>query len=377
MRKIVYREYEPTSVLNVHKRIDGGWFWNKYSAFPYLGCYYGCEYCYWRDEKYNRLAKEPEAAGLNDPFSQYIKIKKNAAELLTKSLTNKPKEIIYFDSYQPIESKYHLAREMLKIFTNERFPLFINEKSPLLLKDLDVIEQINRRTYVNVGFSIVFSEDNRSKKIFESRTPSIDSRFDAMKKLSDHGINTGTVLMPVLPLICDDEENIRAIVRKTKDAGGTYVLDGGLTLRGYCGVHFYKFLKDYDESLVQKYGRIYADKKILGEHYARSHLVVKKYCEEYNLTNHIVRPISFYPEQIQFNKKVAEHFYLKSKEIMMTKGMSYRQFAFLKVAWTIDSLTNNIKELFEKRGKKGLLELKGIGKKMSEEVISVFEKVTI
>jgi len=376
MRKIVYREYIPKSILNVHKHIDGGWFWNKYSAFPYMGCYYGCEYCYWRDKKYNRLIEEPEAAGLNDPFSQYIKIKMNAADLLVKSLVNKPKEIIYFDSYQPIELKYQLAREMLKVCLDECFPLFINEKSPLLLKDLELILQINKRAYVNVGFSIIFSEDNRSKMIFESRTPSIDSRIDAMKKLSDHGINVGTVLMPVLPFICDDEENIRSIVKKTKDAGGTYVLDGGLTLRGYCGVHFYKFLKKYDESLVQKYRRIFLDKKTLGEHYAKTHLLVRKYCKKYNLANHIVRPISFYPEQVQINKKVAEHFYLKSKEIMMTKGISYRQFAFLKVAWIIDSLTDNIKKLFEENGKNGLLELKGIGKKMSDEVITVMEKIT-
>jgi DNA repair photolyase len=373
MRKVVYKEYTPSSVLNVHKHVDGGWFWDKYSAFPYMGCYYGCEYCYWRDEKYNRLAKEPEAAGLSDPFSQYIKIKKNAVDLLRKSLDNKPKEIIYIDSYQPIESKYHLTRRMLEVCADLKFPVFINEKSTLLLKDLEVLERISRRSYLNVGFSIVFSTDNRSKRIFESRAPSIDSRFETMKKLSDRGIIVGTVLMPVLPFICDTEENIGTIVKKTKDAGGTYVLDGGLTLRGYCGFHFYNFLKEYDESLVQKYERLYSDKKILREHYARSHGLVKKYCEKYELNNHIVRPVNFYPEQIQVNKKVAEHFYLRSKEIMMTEGVGYRQLAFLKAAWTIDSLTKNIQKLHEKKGKTGLLELKGIGKKMANEVITFLE----
>ena len=102
MRKVVYGEYKPASVLNVHRHVDGGWFWDKYSAFPCMGCFYGCEYCYWRDEKYNRLAREPEAAVLNDPFSQYIKIKINAAELLKESLVNKPKDVIYIDSYQPM-----------------------------------------------------------------------------------------------------------------------------------------------------------------------------------------------------------------------------------------------------------------------------------
>ena len=57
----------------------------------------------------------------------------------------------------------------------------------------------------------------------------------------------------------------------------------------------------------------------------------------------------------------------------MTEGMGYKQFTFLKAAWILDSLTKNVKEIYEKRGKKGLLELKGIGKKMSDEIINVLE----
>ena len=141
---------------------------------------------------------------------------------------------------------------------------------------------------------------------------------------------------------------IYAIVKKTKDAGGTYVLDAGLTLWGYCGTHFYRFLKEYDESLVPKYKGLYSDQKVLGKHYAISHELVKKYCKEYALENHIRRPTNFYPKEIQVNKKVAEHFYLKSREIMMTAGMGFRQFALLRVAWTLDSLTENVKEIYEK-----------------------------
>ncbi len=253
------------------------------------------------------------------------------------------------------------------------FPVFINEKSPLLLKDLEVLKKISRQSYLNVGFSIVFSEDDRAKKTFEPHTPTISSRFEAMKRLSNEGIAVGTVFMPILPFICDTDENVKAIVKKTKDAGGAYVLDAGLTLRGYCGTHFYRFLKEYDESLVPRYKKLYSDQKILGKVYANSHELVKKYCREYGLANHIDRPIDFYPEEIQVNKKVAEHFYLKSREIMMTEGMGYKQFAFLKAAWILDSLTENVKEIYEKKGKKGLLELRGIGKKMSDEIIIVLE----
>jgi DNA polymerase/3'-5' exonuclease PolX len=100
---------------------------------------------------------------------------------------------------------------------------------------------------------------------------------------------------------------------------------------------------------------------------------VKKYCKEYGLNDYIKRPINFYPEKVQVNKKAAEYFYQKSREIMMTEGMGYKQFAFLKAAWTIDSLIKNVKEIYEKKGKKGLLEIKGIGEKMSAEIIDLID----
>lgn len=371
MGDVVFEEYEPRSILNIHKHVDGGWFWEKYSAFPYMGCYYGCEYCYWRDEKYNRLDKEPQATGLDDPFSQYIKIKRNAPELLKRSLVAQPKEIIYLDSYQPIEKKYRLVRAMLQICAELKFPVFINEKSPLILQDLDILKRISQTSYLNVGFSIAFSKDDASKMLFESRTPSITSRFTSMTQLGKHGIIVGTIFMPILPFICDDEETIKTIVKKTRDAGGSYVIDGGLTLNGYCKTHFLKVLTRYDESLISKYEELYSDKNKLHTHYAASHKLVKKYCDKFGLTNHIIRPVNFYPQEIQINKKIAEKLYLKSREILLTDGMEYKQFAYLKAAWSIDSITENINEIFLTKGKKGLLELNGIGNKLSDVIIEI------
>lgn len=116
---------------------------------------------------------------------------------------NTPREIIYIDSYQPIEVKYQLTRKMLEVCPELNFSVLINKKSPLLLKDLDVLKRISQKSHLNVGFSIVFSEDDRAKKTFESHPQTISSRFKAMERLSSEGIIVVTIFMPILPFICD------------------------------------------------------------------------------------------------------------------------------------------------------------------------------
>ena len=34
---ITYKLYDTKHILNVHKHVDGGFFWDKYSASPYMG----------------------------------------------------------------------------------------------------------------------------------------------------------------------------------------------------------------------------------------------------------------------------------------------------------------------------------------------------
>ncbi len=184
--KLVIKSYQPKSILNVHKHIDGGWFWVKYSAFPYLGCQYGCEYCYWRDEKYNphKPSRDPEVLEFEDAFSQYIKIKENAADLLRKELSKKPKDLIYLDHYQPIEAKERLTREMLKVCLDLDFPVFINEKSPLILNDLDILKKISKKTYLAIAWSIITADDDETRKIIEPKAQQVKASFEAMKKLS-------------------------------------------------------------------------------------------------------------------------------------------------------------------------------------------------
>ena len=255
--RVEFVPYQPKRILNGHKHVDGGWLWPKYGAHPHIGCQGGCVYCYWRDEKYNMLARDPAASHLSDPFSQYIKIKTNAPDLLRKELSRVQKDVINVGDYQPAEEKYGLSREMLGVCAELAFPTLILETSPLVLKDLDVISKINERSWACVMFSIARGDSEGYGEIFEPNAPRIEGRFRAMKKIADSGILTGTAFMPILPHICDDDSNLENVVRKTAENGGRFVLAAGLTMSGAQARFFLDALRKYDAALVEKYEELY------------------------------------------------------------------------------------------------------------------------
>lgn len=370
-----YKIYQPKSILNVHKHVDGGWFWDKYTAFPYAGCEWGCQYCYWRDRKYNphKTSKDSEVSKFDDPFSEYIKVKENAPQLLRKALKDKPKDLIYLDNYQPIESKHRYVRKMLKVCLELGFPVFINEKSPLILKDIDILKKINEKSFLNVGWSIITTGDDQVRKTFEPKAPPVKARFEAMKRLSEEGIMTGTVFMPVLPFIYDSKENIGQVIENTKNYGGEYVLDGGLTLWGYCGKHFYKVLGNFDPDLISKYKKIYKSKKSQAKYYAKIHEIIVKYTEDKKLLSTIPRPINFYPKELQINKRIAERFYLKAREMQLTNQGGFKEWAYRKGAWALDDLNEGVDKIYKKEGKEGIFDIENIGKSLGTQILDFLD----
>ncbi|MEM3388882.1 MAG: hypothetical protein QXI42_02665 [Thermoproteota archaeon] len=372
----MYKTYKAKRVLNIHKHCDGGWFWNKYSASPYVECEWGCEYCYSRDEKYNpyRPSRDPQVLKFEDSFSQYIKIKENAPELLRKELENRPRDLIYLSGYQPAEEKYKYVRRMLEVCSELGFPVFINEKSPMLLRDLDVLKKISKAFYLNVGWSIITTRDDETRRMFEPKAPTVSSRFAAMKKLAENKIITGTVFMPILPFIYDDEENIGAVVKKTKECGGQYVLDGRLTLWGYCKTNFYKMLEKHNPALIRKYEELYGNQKLLAEYTDRVHRLVVEKCEKHGLTPYIHRPVDIYLEELRVNKRVAEMFYLKARELQLSGGESHREWVYRRAAWSLDELGESIETIFRRQGIEGIMQIKGVGKGLAVQIEEFLSK---
>jgi DNA repair photolyase len=174
-----------------------------------------------------------------------------------KELPGLPHEVISCgDWQQPAEDRYRLSRGMLEVVRDLGFPLFIVERSPLLTRDLDLLVEINRQTWVAV-LSSISNVDPVLKRAFEPRSPGVKRRLQAMEQLAKAGILVGTSMMPILPLVGDEESHLDDLVRATRDHGGSCVLGGGLTMDGIQAERTLAAARRLDPALEARWRELY------------------------------------------------------------------------------------------------------------------------
>ncbi len=364
---VQYTAYKPKKILNVHKHADS-WFWDKYSAHPYVGCEYGCEYCYNRESKYCPFDKPED-------YSKIVKIKENAPELLKKELSRVPKDVVIVGDYQPIEEKAKLSRKMLQVCLDLEFPVSILEKSPLVLRDIDLIEKINEKSWASVTFSIITTKDNETREYFEPKAPPVSSRFKALKEFSDRGILSGVAFMPILPFVYDDDNNLEAVVKATVEHGGKFVLAGGLTLATSQKEWYYKVLSKRFPELIPKYQKLYGDN--YGPECGYAGEIGKKVnslCRKYGIKDRMPR---YVPEgNLAVNKRISEELQNQVYHMELDCVSKYRIWAYRKAAWTLEELPESVAEIYARKGRLGLENLKDIGKSLANEIEQQLQKLS-
>jgi DNA repair photolyase len=233
------------TILSSLKAGADTWFGLRYNMNLYRGCQHGCIYCDSRSKCY----------GIKN-FSE-IEVKENALTLLEKELRSKrDKGTIGFgsmnDPYMPVEKELLLSRQALELIKKYRFPVHLITKSTLVLRDMDILKEIST-TYAAVSVTITTANDALSKQI-EPGAPPSSERFEAVKTLSQKGIYCGILLMPVLPYLTDQPENIEEIVIRGKEAGAKYILAVmGMTLREGQREYYYKQLDIRFPGLAENY----------------------------------------------------------------------------------------------------------------------------
>jgi DNA repair photolyase len=203
-----------------------------YSANPYQGCEHGCIYCYAR----NSHEYWGYSAGLD--FESRIVVKKNAPQLLQKFFENKnwqPTTISLSgntDCYQPIERKMRITRQLLEICLEFRNPVGILTKNALVLRDLDILQELNKHQLVSV-FSSITSLDEDLRRVMEPRTASYRSRLKVVETLAKNNIPTGIMNAPIIPGLNDT--HMHDVLKAASEVGARWAGYTVVRLNGAIG----------------------------------------------------------------------------------------------------------------------------------------------
>ena len=282
------REIEARTLLSRNTHPDPV-FGVKYTMNLYRGCQHQCIYCDSRSACYEI-----------EDFADIL-VKVNAIELLEKELAGKRQKGIIgtgamSDPYIPLERQYGLTGRALAVIARRRFPIHIVTKSDLVLKDLDTLREINK-VQAAVSFTITTADDALARKL-EPGAPSPSQRFRAMEALTATGIHTGVTMMPILPFIEDDEENIRQIVSRAAACGAKYVIPWfAVTLRDRQRVYFYAQLDRLFPGMRERYEQTFGERYECRTRNAdRLEGIFQGLCRQYDLATRVK---SWEPEEVR------------------------------------------------------------------------------
>ncbi|WP_347352185.1 SPL family radical SAM protein [Acetoanaerobium noterae] len=242
----------------------------------YRGCTHGCIYCDSRSTCYQ----------MNHKFED-IEVKENAIELLEDALKRKRKKCMIgmgsmTDPYIPEELKLKHTRKALEVASKYGFGITLITKSNRVLRDLDLLKEINQKTKCVVQMTLTTYDEELCKKI-EPNVSTTKERFEALLTLRDAGISTVVWLTPLLPYINDTEENLLGILNYCKEAKvyGILCFGIGVTLRDGNREYFYAQLDKKFPNLKEQYIKEYGNSYIINsKNNAKLMKIFHEFCEE-------------------------------------------------------------------------------------------------
>jgi DNA repair photolyase len=251
-------EFIEMPVRRILNRCDSPRMPFRWTINPYRGCEFGCVYCYARYTHEFLEQRDPM------DFERRIFVKRMAAEVLGRTLSRTPigTDAIAIgtatDPYQPAERKYGLTRSMLEVFAQlAGLHLSITTKSSLIVRDIDLLKKINRRSKLSVNFSLI-TLDRKLQRIIEPRAPRPGLRLRALFELARAGIKCNVLMMPMIPGLTDDPPAIESVIRAAKRAGASEVWWRSLFLKPAAAGRFIPFVKERFPHLSERIDMFYA-----------------------------------------------------------------------------------------------------------------------
>lgn len=252
---------------------------NRNGMNIYRGCTHGCIYCDSRSRCY----------GFTHDFED-IEVKENAPQLLEKALRSKRRKCMIgtgsmCDPYLHAEEKLGITRRCLELIDLYEFGVAIQTKSTRILRDMDVLQSINRKSKAVVQMTMTTC-DEKLCKLIEPQVSTTRERYEALLQFKEAGIPTVVWLSPILPFINDTVENIAGILDYCVKAGvkGIICFGMGVTMREGNREYFYRALDTHFPGLKERYIREYGNSYELPSPNQRELMsLLQKVCREYGI----------------------------------------------------------------------------------------------
>jgi DNA repair photolyase len=172
-----------------------------HSLSPARNCTFGCTYCYVPTMGIYGGLKRADW----ERWGQFTTFKSNAAALLDRWL--RPDQVIYcsplVDPYQPAEAEEAMMPRVLDaVIAHPPRVFVIQTRGALILRDLERLQTLARRTRLRVSFSITTDRDD-VRQLYEPLCAPISERLAVVHRLREVGIAVYATLAPVLP--CNPE----------------------------------------------------------------------------------------------------------------------------------------------------------------------------
>ncbi|MEM4394911.1 MAG: radical SAM protein [Candidatus Nitrosocaldaceae archaeon] len=245
----------------IGKELSDGWALN----FA-IGCTHACRFCY-VDSIHKRFTMQRLTLDIiGRSWGMYLLIPENLEEAIKQTPWHKwnGKEVMLSSTHDPyLPELAGYARRILEVSLQEGVRYLIQTRSVLVKKDFDLLARY--REQVRLQVSICTLNDDTAR-VIEPRVSSARARLNILKEAKEHGITTGVIIAPILPVkgwLTDLEDIMRELADIADMVYGEslHIRGGNLSYMEEVGITFADDLADFDKhvgkcfnALLAKYG---------------------------------------------------------------------------------------------------------------------------
>ena len=223
-------------------------------------------------------------------------IKKNQFGIIVKSSAT--------DAYLFLEAGTNLTRDLLSIILKHRFPVNIITKSDLVLRDLDLLHEINKTAILPVDLNhrltnkaiITFSfstiVDNIAM-IFEPGATVPSVRLNAVRTVLAEKFMSGISLMPLIPYITDTADHLEKMFSFFSNEKVKYNFPATITLfdtgTSDSKTLMFRAIDKHYPALSEKYRKLFSVSNSLPSYYNEAFTrKAKELSDKFGLRNSII-----------------------------------------------------------------------------------------